>query len=195
MQRIRLDTLAAWRSEWLKSLGRLGQLRCGKCGRYYRDGQNQHFEPARYIQRWQDRHADSDRSPSKYMNPEQSNAPSHMNMSQRGVSFPWPPRRSTAGGIKADTAPVTAQYGGPLRNPANGGHVMHGTPCRGELHIAFCPSLATAPGGTIKAGGWNGGISIALVNGRDYEHTGIRGGTDLAGPAEPYVNCQWGKRD
>ncbi|KAF8874852.1 hypothetical protein BD779DRAFT_1565404, partial [Infundibulicybe gibba] len=45
-----------------------------------------------------------------------------MNMIQRGASSPWPPRRSTAGGNKADTAPVTAQYGGPLRKPANSGH-------------------------------------------------------------------------
>ncbi|KAF8879608.1 hypothetical protein BD779DRAFT_1551499, partial [Infundibulicybe gibba] len=65
------------------------------------------------------------------MNPEQPNAPSYVNMIQRGVSFPWPPRRSTAGGNEADTAPVTAQYGGPLRNPANGGHTIRETPCRG----------------------------------------------------------------
>ncbi|KAF8871688.1 hypothetical protein BD779DRAFT_1575369 [Infundibulicybe gibba] len=56
-----------------------------------------------------------------------------MNMIQRGASSPWPPRRSTAGGNKADTAPVTAQYGGPLRKPANDGHAIRETPCRGEL--------------------------------------------------------------
>ncbi|KAF8879498.1 hypothetical protein BD779DRAFT_1551832 [Infundibulicybe gibba] len=35
-----------------------------------------------------------------------------MNMNQGGVSSPWPPRRSTAGGNKADTAPPRTAPGG-----------------------------------------------------------------------------------
>ncbi|KAF8890627.1 hypothetical protein BD779DRAFT_1469152 [Infundibulicybe gibba] len=55
----------------------------------------------------------------------------------------------------ADTAPVTAQYGGPLRKPANSGHAIRETPCRGELHVAFCPSLAPHPGAwcVLRSGG------------------------------------------